>query len=81
MVRVTRIGKLYRLFKIFRLLRVAKIFKGQFIKNILDFFNIQEGFKRIVTTFMLFMLIAHFMACFWIFTANISLTEVIDETG
>ena len=81
MVRVTRIGKLYRLVKIFRLLRVAKIFKGPFIKNILEFFNIKEGFKRIFTTFMLFMLIAHFMGCFWIFTANISLTEVIDETG
>jgi hypothetical protein len=28
---------------------------------------------------MIFMLIAHFMWCFWIFTANISLTEIIDD--
>ena len=27
------------------------------------------------------MLIAHFMGCFWIFTANISLTDSIDENG
>lgn len=27
------------------------------------------------------MFIAHFMGCFWIFTANISLMETVDELG
>jgi len=30
---------------------------------------------------MLFILIAHFMGCFWIFTAGISLNDVVDDTG
>ena len=76
LVRTLRIGKLYRLVKITKLLRVLKMFKskGSFFKQIANFFTVSEGFERLFFTLLMFIMIAHFMGCFWIFTADLSLT-------
>ena len=74
LIRVTRIGKLYKLVKITRLIRVLKLFKskGKLFKQLNSFFSLGEGFERLVFTLLIFLMLSHFMACFWIFTAQLS---------
>ena len=44
-------------------------------------FNIGETYERLIFILMVFLMICHFMACFWIFTADLSKDVVLDEFG
>ena len=80
LIRVTRIGKLYKLVKITRLFRVLKLFKskGKLFRQLNSFFSLGEGFERLVFTLLIFLMLSHFMACFWIFTAQLSTNFIQD---
>ena len=74
LVRVARIGKLYKLIKITRLVRLIKVIKsqGKLFNKLNDFFKLGAGFEKLSFFIMIFLMICHFMACFWIFTAELS---------
>jgi hypothetical protein len=77
LIRVTRIGKLYKLVKITRLMRLVRLLKliktkGKVFDRLNDMFKIGEGVERLIFVLMVFIMICHFMACFWIFTAELA---------
>ena len=83
-IRVTRIGKLYKLVKITRLLRLLKVVKsqGKLFKGLSGQFKISEGLERLLFSLVLFIMLCHCMACFWIFTSELSIEEpLIDMDG
>lgn len=83
LVRTLRIGKFYRIVKMTKLLRITKMLKSRskFFEKLASFFTCSEGFQRLSFTLLMFIMIAHFMGCFWIFTADLSLTETVNDDG
>jgi len=81
LIRVTRIGKLYKLVKITRLVRLIKVIKqqGKIFDRLNDIFKIGEGFERLLFSLLLFLMLCHFMACVWVFTADMSVDELQHE--
>jgi hypothetical protein len=80
LVRVARLGKLGKLIKIFRLVRLVKIVKKS--GKIFEKFNAKLGlsiyFEKIGRFLIIYLLLCHFIACIWIFTADLS-TESTQE--
>ena len=74
MVKIARIGRLYRLLKLSKLLKMFKILK---IKSVLlqylnEIFIVSSAVQRLIGMILLFLLMIHFFACFWILTATIN---------
>ena len=88
LVRVARIGKLYKLIKITRLVRLLKVIKqqGKLLHRLNEIFQLGAGFEKLSFFIMVFLMLSHFMACFWIFTADLSIddmeqSEIMGETN
>jgi len=84
LIRITRVGKLYKMVKMTRLIRMLKMIKaqGKLFEKMNDIFSISEGIERFFFILVIFIMICHFMACFWIFAAELSLDDVeLDEYG
>ena len=74
LIRVARIGKLYKLVKITRLVRLVKLIKhqGQLFDRLNDLFKVGQGVERLAFSAILFIMLCHFMACIWIFVADLN---------
>lgn len=75
--RFTRIGKLYkiiRMAKMIRLLKIAKV-RNKLVKDLSDIFRISVGVERLIFLLIIFILLVHVIACFWVFIAR------FDETS
>ena len=85
LIRVARIGKLYKLVKITRLVRLVKLIKhqGQLFDRLNDLFKVGQGVERLAFSAILFIMLCHFMACIWIFVADLNSDkhEVPDPEG
>lgn len=69
--RFSRIGKLYKLIrmtKMIRLLKIAKI-RNKLMKDLSETLKIGVGFERLLFMLVIFCLLVHVIACFWIFIA------------
>ena len=71
---MSRIGKLYKLVRVTRLLRLVKMAKkkGKLMDKIGNKFKLGEGFERLLFSIVIFIIFSHFSACFWIFTAGLT---------
>lgn len=70
--RFTRIGKLYkiiRMTKMVRLLKIAKV-RNKLVKDISELLRIGVGFERLLFLMVIFILLLHIIACFWVFIAR-----------
>lgn len=67
-VRIARIGRMYKLIKMTRLLRILKIVKerSKLLKYLNDILKIGLGFERLFFFMILFLIVMHFLTCFWI---------------
>lgn len=83
LLRVARIGKLYKLVKITRLVRLFKVMKnqGNLFNKLNHLFKIGEGCEKFMFFMVIFLMLCHFMACFWIFTADMSIDQIVDDAG
>ena len=70
--RFTRIGKLYkiiRMAKMIRLLKIAKV-RNKLVKDLSDILRISVGVERLLFLLIIFLLLVHIIACFWVFIAK-----------
>lgn len=70
--RFTRIGKFYkiiRMTKMVRLLKIAKV-RNKLVKNLSEVLRIGVGFERLLFLMVIFLVMIHVIACFWIFIAK-----------
>lgn len=70
--RFTRIGKLYkiiRMTKMVRLLKIAKV-RNKLVKDVSELLRIGVGFERLLFLLIIFLLLVHIIACFWVFIAR-----------
>lgn len=76
-VRVTRIGKLYKLIKVFRMVRLLKVFRQQkkLFGRLGTFFQWNKTVEKLAYFIVIFILTCHFLSCFWIFTADLSIND------
>ena len=49
------------------------------MNKINNLFKLGEGVEKMVFFLMIFLMLCHFMACFWIFTADVSVDQIVDE--
>ena len=66
-------SKLYKLIKITRLIRLVKVLKGKsqnHLNQVSSTLRLSKGLEKLAFFFMLLMLMCHFVACIWIFTAK-----------
>jgi hypothetical protein len=78
--RFSRIGKLYkivRMTKMVRLLKIAKV-RNNLVKNVVEALQIGVGFERLLYLSVIFMLMVHVIACFWIFIAKFDETSKVN---
>jgi hypothetical protein len=70
---MSRMSKLYKLIKITRLIRLIKVLKGKsqnHLKEVTTSLRLSKGLEKLSFFFMILMLLCHFVACIWIFTAK-----------
>jgi hypothetical protein len=70
--RFSRIGKLYkiiRMMKMVRLLKIAKV-RNKLVKDLSEILRISVGAERLLFLLVIFLLLVHIIACFWIFIAK-----------
>ena len=72
LVRMTRIPKLYKLIKISRLVRMLKVVKdrNKLVKQLSEMLKIGVGVERLFFYFLIFFILCHCGACFWILSAK-----------
>lgn len=75
--RISRITKLYKIIKMSKMIRLAKVerIRTKFFKNFATQMEIKMGLDRIMFSIILFFMMIHIIACFWIFIAK------FDETS
>ena len=73
LARLTKIPRLYRLIKLVKMLRMIKIAKqkSSFMKYLNRFVKVKAGIERIMMFMVLFVLMCHIIACFWIILINL----------
>lgn len=55
--------------KMIRLLKIAKV-RNKLVKNLSDILRISVGVERLVFLMIIFLLLVHIIACFWVFIAK-----------
>ena len=75
--RISRITKLYKIIRMSKMIRLAKFGKirTKLFKNFSSVMEITAGLDRLIFLSMVFFLMIHIIACFWIFIAK------FDETS
>ena len=72
MARFLRFPKLYKLIKMTRLVRMLKIMKerNKLVKYLGEILRIGVGFERLLFFILIFFILCHIAACFWVLTAR-----------
>lgn len=82
--RFMRFGRMYRLIKMTRMLRILKIVKERvkFLTYLNDLLKIGLGFERLIFFTLIFFIVAHILACFWVislqFTGDFTSEDIND---
>lgn len=76
-VRISRITKLYKVIRMSKMIRLAKFGKvrTKLFKNFSSVMEVTAGLDRLIFLSLVFFLMIHIIACFWIFIAR------FDETS
>jgi len=74
LARIARLPRLYRLVKMSRLVRMLKIVKdrNKLVKYLNEILKISIGFERLLFFFLIFFVLCHVVACFWIMFSKLS---------
>jgi hypothetical protein len=71
-VRISRITKLYKIIRMSKMVRLAKFGKvrTKMFKNFSSVMEVTAGLDRLIFLSLVFFLLIHIIACFWIFIAK-----------